>query len=129
MVYSGKSSLLATLYRFLELDSGSILIDGVDTQHVPLRRVRDSLVNVPQEAFLLPGSLRYNLDPSNAKSDADLIAALQAAKLWDASMYERGLDTTLDEHTFSSGQRQSLSLARALLRDGNIVTVDELTSA
>ncbi|KAF3763943.1 putative ATP-binding cassette transporter [Cryphonectria parasitica EP155] len=126
---SGKSSLLATLYRFLDPESGTILIDGVDTQQVPVRRVRDSLVNVPQDAFLLPGSLRYNLDPSNTKSDEELIAALQAAHLWSSSMYDNGLDTLVDEYTFSSGQRQGLSLARALLREGNIVTVDELTSA
>lgn len=126
--HSGKSSLLATLYRFLELESGSILVDGVDIRQVPRRRLRSTLLNVPQDAFLLPGTLRYNLDPSGAKSDTEMIAALEAAKLWEG-LYKDGLDTKLDEYTFSSGQRQNLSLARALIREGNIVTVDELTSA
>lgn len=94
---------------------------------MPLRTLRDNLFNVPQDAFLIPGTLRYNMDPSGVKTDAELTVALEAVGLWDL-LQKDGLDTDVSQYIFSSGHKQSLSLARALVRDGNIVTVDELTS-
>lgn len=119
---------MATLYRLLEPDSGSILIDDLDTRKMPRRDLRLNLLNIPQDAFLLPGTLRYNLDPSGVKSDTDLITALKAVQLWEGLSAKDGLETDIKNCAFSSGQRQSLSLARALVRNGRIVIVDELTS-
>ncbi|RFU79719.1 atp-binding cassette transporter [Trichoderma arundinaceum] len=124
---SGKSSLLATLYRLLELNDGSIFIDGFDIRQMTRQRLRSKLLNIPQDAFLIPGTLRYNLDPWGVKLDSELIAALKVVKLWDA-LEKAGLDAEVGKNTFSSGQMQCLSLARALIRGGNIVIVDELTS-
>ncbi|KAL0941776.1 ABC multidrug transporter [Colletotrichum truncatum] len=126
---SGKSSLVLSLLRMLELDSGSITIDGVDLSTLPHEYVRSQLVAVPQESYIFDGSVRLNLDPTKTVSDPDVIDVLKRVKLWDKVEERGGLDTTIDDKFFSQGEAQLLVFARAMLRKGKILILDEITSS
>lgn len=79
---AGKSSLLAAIFR-LSPTTGRILLDGVDLATVPLNRLRSSISVIPQDPVLFSGSMRYNLDPFSAYTDADLWRSLEAVQLKD----------------------------------------------
>lgn len=125
---SGKSSLLATLLRMLELQSGTITIDGIDITSVPCDTVRKRLNTTPQEPFHIPGSVRDNLDPSASSSEARLISILRKVQLEEWLVENGGLDGDFTEESLSHGQRQVFSLARSMVRDKKVVVMDEVTS-
>lgn len=78
---SGKSSLLLTIFRFLEAEQGKILIDGVDIAKVPLATLRKRLTIIPQQADIFQGTVRSNLDPFNEYQDVELWNALERCRL------------------------------------------------
>ncbi|CDM37008.1 hypothetical protein DTO013E5_7172 [Penicillium roqueforti] len=125
---SGKSSLLLSLLRLLDLDSGSIAIDGYDLQTLPRELVRSRLVAIPQEPFFLSESVRINVDPSNKLPDEAIINALKKTKVWDAIEKRGGLDAQMKEQPLSQGEQQLFCLARTMLRSGKILILDEATS-
>ncbi|KAH8169831.1 ABC transporter domain-containing protein [Sarocladium implicatum] len=126
---SGKSSLVLTLLRLLELREGEILIDGEDVSKMPRATLRTQLTTLPQDPLTVPGTVRQNVDPaSTIQSDAPLITALTQVNLWDTLSSRGGLDATLLDLGLSSGQLQLLCLARAMLSRGSIVLLDEATS-
>ncbi|RDW58714.1 hypothetical protein BP6252_13190 [Coleophoma cylindrospora] len=127
--YLGKSSLVSTIFRMLELDSGSIIIDGIDISTVPRQEIRSRLVSISQEPYILSGTVRLNVDPFETASDEDVIKALQTVKLWEVISTKGGLSVVVSENILSHGQRQLLCLARALLRKGSILVLDEATSS
>lgn len=112
----------------LELDTGSITIDGHDISKVSREELRKRLDTLPQEPFFLHGSVRENIDPLQMSTDERIIETLRAVQLWDMLESRGGLDAPLSEDALSHGQRQLFCLARAITRPGNIVIIDEATS-
>ncbi|KAB0677792.1 ABC transporter ATP-binding protein [Aureimonas leprariae] len=129
----GKSTVIALIQRFYDVEGGRILVDGEDIRHVTKASLRRHIAYVSQQPYMFEGTIRDNIRFGRPEaSDAEVEAAAkmaQATEFIDAQ--PRGFDTPLGENgmTLSGGQRQRLSIARALVRDAPILLLDEATSA
>jgi len=110
------------------MQSGTILIDGVDIQTVPRNLLRERIITICQDPFILNESVRKNMDPISMMSDDQIICALDKVQLWQLISSRGGLDTHMKEQPLSQGQQQLFSLARAILSSGRILVLDEATS-
>ncbi|KFA49912.1 hypothetical protein S40293_01213 [Stachybotrys chartarum IBT 40293] len=126
---SGKSSLTLSLLRLMDIDMGSITIDGVDITTLPHEFVRNRLVALPQEAYVFDGTLRLNVDPSQTLPDSRIQEVLERVQLWKKVTHRGGLDVVIGEDFFSPGEAQLLVFARAMLRKSKILILDEFTSS
>jgi ABC-type multidrug transport system fused ATPase/permease subunit len=125
---SGKSSLLLSLFRLIEITGGKIEIDGLDLATLPRETVRTRLTAIPQDPFVLSSSVRENADPSGSSKDEAIIESLKKVQLWSIIESRGGLDAQMKAQPLSHGQQQLFCLARAMLRESKILVLDEATS-
>lgn len=130
---AGKTTIAKLVLRLQDVESGRVLLDGVDLRDVRLQDLRSAVSFVAQDAFLFDGSIRDNI--RYGSFDADLERITKAARLAAAADFVEGLpsqyDTMIGERgiTLSGGQKQRLSLARAIVKNAPILILDEATSA
>lgn len=130
---SGKTTIVNLLMRFYDPNSGSIAIDGVDSININRRTLRDNIGMVLQDTWLFTGSIRENIRFS--KPDATDEEIEQACKYANAdefiSTLPKGYDTVIDEEAdnISQGEKQLLTIARAILKDPKVLILDEATSS
>src|SRR5436190_1796751 len=130
---AGKSTLINLLTRFYEFKQGKILIDGQSIQELNIRELRQKIGMVTQESFLFNGTIRENLQIGKpGASDEELMEAAEAANARNfIDLLHNGLSSVVGERgvKLSVGEKQRLSIARALLKDPPILVLDEATAS
>lgn len=130
---SGKSTLVNLLPRFYDVRRGSVLINGRNVKDYKLKQLRDRIGYVPQRTVLFSGTIRENMLWGNpGATDEDIMQALRTAQAEEfVAKLPEGLDTQVNQggKNFSGGQRQRLTIARALVRRPEIVIMDDSASA
>ncbi len=128
---AGKTTIVNLLMRFYEINEGTILIDGVNTKEMKRSYLRGLFSMVLQDTWIFNGTIRENIVYSKENvTDDDVIKACKAANLWHfVEAQPHGLDTVLSEKTaLSEGQRQLLTIARAMIQNSPMLILDEATS-
>ena len=129
---AGKSSIMSVLARFYDIDSGNIFVDGVDIRTMDTDDLRRRIGFVLQDVFLFSGDIRYNITLGEKFDDKAIEAASKRVRADDfVRNLSEGYDTPVQERgsTLSTGQRQLLSFARTILRDPEILILDEATAS
>ncbi|CAG9327096.1 unnamed protein product [Blepharisma stoltei] len=122
---SGKSSIYLCLLRLVELHAGTIFIDGVNIAMIGLHKLRSAITLVPQDPLVFSGDLRDNLDPCKIKSHEEIQEALREVNL---SKFSIDYEIKSDGSNLSAGERQLISLGRAMLAHTKIILFDEATA-
>ena len=128
---AGKTTIVNLLMRFYEINSGEILIDGINTKETTRENVRNQFDMILQDTWLFEGSIRDNLRYNDLTiSDERIMSSLESVGLKHyIETLPQGLDTIINENlALSEGQKQELTIARAILRDKPMLILDEATS-
>jgi ATP-binding cassette subfamily B protein len=130
---SSKSTLVQLIPRLYDATEGSVIVGNVDVKHYSIKTLRDNVAFVLQNNTLFSGTIRDNMKWGNENAtDEDIIRALKLAQAWEfISTYEDGLEHKVEQggDNFSGGQKQRLTIARALLKSPKIIILDDSTSA
>ena len=130
---AGKSTMMNLLLRFLDATSGEVLYNGINIQNFTEKELRNQIAYVPQNRLLFAGTIRDNLRFGNENAtDEEMIEALKLAEAWEfVSGLEDGLDAQVEQKgdNFSGGQKQRLSIARALVKNASVQIYDDSFSA
>ncbi len=130
---SGKSSMVNLIPRFYDCSSGAVYVDGRNVCTYGLTELRDKIGVVPQKSVLFAGTIRSNMQWGKPDAtDEEIFAALEIAQAKDVvSKKEKGLNTEVEQggKNFSGGQRQRLTIARALVKQPEILILDDSSSA
>ena len=114
----------------LDHSRGSITIDSIALETLPRETIRSRLIAISQDQFILPGTIRENIDPFRSHQASAITQALKDVDLWECVVSKGGLDAPMKEDMLSHGQKQLFFMGRAILRKdiGNVVLLDEATS-
>ena len=130
---SGKSTLLKLISRFYDADSGTVLVDGVNVKDMPIEVLREKIGLVPQKAVLFTGSVKENILFGNRQAtEEEVVHAAKVAQAYDfVSKMKEGFDSMISQGgtNVSGGQKQRLSIARALVRKPEVYLFDDSFSA
>ncbi|XMA20368.1 hypothetical protein WAI453_013159 [Rhynchosporium graminicola] len=111
-----------------EIEDGDVLVDGVSLLTIARNIVRQRIFTMPQELILLPGTIRYNVDPFSKHPDEVILSALTEVGIWDTISAHGGLESPAEKIPLSRGQQQLFCLACAILSKSRLVLLDEITS-
>ncbi|KAJ5725037.1 multidrug resistance-associated protein [Penicillium malachiteum] len=126
---SGKTSLILALLQMMEIQQGTIEIDGINLEGLEPDSIRSSMSIVSQDQFFLPGPVRLNLNPHNVASDEIIEQSLKLVGLWDRISSGGGLEMELKSSEWSVGEKQLLALARAMTIQSHVLILDEATGS
>lgn len=130
---SSKSTLVQLIPRLYDVKDGSVKVGGLDVKGYDIEFLRDKVAFVLQKNTLFSGTIRSNMKWGNENaSDEEIIEALKHAQAWEfVSTYDDGLDHIVEQSgdNFSGGQKQRLTIARALIKSPKVIVLDDSTSA
>lgn len=141
---AGKSTIITAFFRFLDLETGCITIDGVDISKIGLTDLRQAITIIPQDPTLFTGTIRLNLDPFKQYTDEQIFEALTRVNLIAPGERDSLAVSTADNqnkfldiespiseggNNLSQGQRQLMCLGRSLLRSPKVILLDEATAS
>lgn len=130
---SSKSTLVQLIPRLYDVTEGSVSVGGIDVRKYHIKTLRDKVAFVLQKNVLFSGTIRENMQWGNENAtDGAIISALKQSQAWEfVSKYEDGLNHRVEQggDNFSGGQKQRLTIARALLKSPKIIILDDSTSA
>ena len=125
---SGKSTICLSLFRIIESFNGKIYIDDIDISQIGLNLLRKNLTLIPQDPFVIEGTLKFNIDPFNNYDNNTIIKILKDIGFKYNENDDNILNKIINENNLSVGEKQLICITRAILKKTKIIIMDEATS-